>query len=102
MTWSATIYRARGRRRGDFLKAPQTRTLACFFFVGVGGAGDVLFFLGSKAGTMKVLQDALRLVVQFAEKQMSLRSTKNDYCPKEDTAAIEATKTIKEKYRQQL
>lgn len=44
---------------------------------------------------MKVLQDALKLLVQFAENQMSLRFTKSDYCPKEDNAAIEATKTIK-------
>lgn len=44
---------------------------------------------------MKVLQDALQLVVLYAEKQVSFRSNKNDYCPKEDSAPIEATKTAK-------
>lgn len=44
---------------------------------------------------MRVLEDALRLLVLYAEKQMTLRSSKSDYCPKEDSAAIEATKTIK-------
>lgn len=44
---------------------------------------------------MKALQDALRLLVLYAEKQIALRSNKSDYCPKEDTAAIEATTTVK-------
>lgn len=48
-----------------------------------------------QAWTVKVLQDALQLVVLYTERQVSLRSNKNDYCPKEDTAAIEATKTTK-------
>eukprot|EP00904_Undaria_pinnatifida_P003770 jgi/Undpi1/13394/HiC_scaffold_8.g03053.m1 len=45
--------------------------------------------------TVRVLQDALRLLVVYAEKQISLRSNKNDYCPKEDDADIDATKTVK-------
>lgn len=49
----------------------------------------------SKAWTGKVLEDALRLLVLYAEKQMTLRSSKSDYCPKDDTAAIEATRTVK-------
>lgn len=44
---------------------------------------------------MKVLEDALRLLVLYSEKQLSLRSSKTDYCPKEETAAIEATRTVK-------
>lgn len=48
-----------------------------------------------QAWTVKVLEDALRLLILFAEKQMSVRSNKNDYCPKEESAAIEATRTIK-------
>lgn len=51
---------------------------------------------------MKVLQDALQLVVLYAEKQMSLRFNKNDYCPKEDSAHIEATKTAKVDDQRQL
>lgn len=42
-----------------------------------------------------MLEDALRLLVLYAEKQMTLRSSKSDYCPKEETAAIEATRTVK-------
>eukprot|EP00903_Cladosiphon_okamuranus_P022367 g20571.t1 len=47
------------------------------------------------AWTVRVLEDALRLLVFYAEKQMTLRSSKSDYCPKEETAAIEATRTVK-------
>ena len=42
-----------------------------------------------------MLQDALRLLVVYAEKQISLRSNKSDYYPKEDDADIDATKTVK-------
>lgn len=48
-----------------------------------------------KAWTVRVLEDALRLIILYAEKQMSLRSSKSDYSPKEDSAAIEATRTVK-------
>eukprot|EP00752_Nemacystus_decipiens_P010830 g9629.t1 len=47
------------------------------------------------AWTVRVLEDALRLLVLYAEKQMTLRSSKSDYSPKEESAAIEATKTVK-------
>ncbi|CBJ33779.1 conserved unknown protein [Ectocarpus siliculosus] len=47
------------------------------------------------AWTVRVLEDAMRLLILYAEKQMSLRSSKSDYCPKEETAAIEATRTVK-------
>lgn len=49
----------------------------------------------NKAWTGKVLEDALRLLILYAEKQMTLRASKSDYCPKDDTAAIEATRTVK-------
>jgi len=48
-----------------------------------------------QAWTVKVLEDALRLLILYSEKQLSLRSSKTDYCPKEETAAIEATRTVK-------
>lgn len=42
-----------------------------------------------------MLEDALRLLILYAEKQMTIRASKSDYCPKDDTAAIEATRTVK-------
>ncbi len=45
--------------------------------------------------TVKVLEDALRLLILYSEKQLSLRSSKTDYCPKEESTAIEATRTVK-------
>ncbi|CAB1113650.1 unnamed protein product [Ectocarpus sp. CCAP 1310/34] len=47
------------------------------------------------AWTVRVLEDAMKLLILYAEKQMSLRSSKSDYCPKEESAAIEATRTVK-------
>ncbi|CAB1106508.1 unnamed protein product [Ectocarpus sp. CCAP 1310/34] len=33
------------------------------------------------ARTVRVLEDAMRLLILYAEKQMSPRSSKSDYCP---------------------
>ncbi|CAM9481219.1 unnamed protein product [Discosporangium mesarthrocarpum] len=45
--------------------------------------------------TEKVLQRSLELLVVFAERELSNRSNKNDYCPKEDSAIVQATRTTK-------